>query len=126
MNLVYPLIDWIETDKQDIRDFWDKQEFKLGLDEWDGNCSMCFKKSLKKQFKQLDRDKSLIYFHMLMERKYPQVGNKPGYPDRVFFRGNTPAHKILEMWDQDRRSQNPSNKVDDGGCSESCEIYACE
>lgn len=126
MNLIYPLIDWFETDKQDVLEFWENESFKLGLEEWDGNCSMCFKKSMKKQFRQLDQDKKVIYFHMLMEKKYKQVGNKPRYPDRVFFRGNIPAHKLLEMWDRDRRSENPETGVDGGGCSESCEIYACE
>lgn len=122
-NIIYPLIDLFPADKQDVLDFWANQPFDLGIDEWDGNCRGCFKKSFKKIFKQLDSNRSAIDFHIEMEHLYPQVGNKEGYPDRVFFRGNTSGLRLMEMYVEDRNSDNPNYKVEDGGCSESCEVY---
>lgn len=123
-NLIYPMIDMFPTDKQDVLDFWDEQYFNLGLNEWDGNCAGCFKKSFKKIFKQIDADPKLLDFHKSMESKYPQVGNKKDYKiDRVFFRGNIAAKDLEEMYFEDRKSDDPSMHVEDGGCSESCEAW---
>lgn len=120
-NITYPLIDIFPSDKQDVLDFWSNQDFDLGLDEWDGNCKLCFKKSFKKLFKQLDSDPSLINFHIEMEGKYPQVGNKPENIDRVFFRGQNSALNLLKMW-ENNNDNTPIHHLD-GGCSESCEVY---
>lgn len=122
MKITYPLIDLFPSDKQDVLDFWGNQVFDLGIEEWDGNCKLCFKKSFKKLFKQLDSDPSLINFHLEMEDKYPQVGNKDEYNiDRVFFRGNTSAKQLIEIW-KDNNDNSPDHHLD-GGCSESCEVY---
>lgn len=123
LNLIYPLVDLFPTDKQDVKDFWSKQDFRLELDEWDGNCSGCFKKSFKKIFKQIDSDPKVLDFYKEMEEKYPQVGNKIGFPDRVFFRGNIAAKDLEKIYLDDRNSSDPSMRVEDGGCSESCEPY---
>lgn len=158
MNIEYPLIDLFPSDKQDVLDFWKEQSFDLGLDEWDGNCRGCFKKSFKKIFKQLDGDPTILDFHIKMESLYPQVGNKNGYwedvynmssleyeyllsigedvlryvigqefkeyPNRVFFRGNTSASVLKQMWVDD--DTNTPERHLSGGCSESCEVYATE
>lgn len=122
MKITYPLIDLFPSDKQDVLDFWSNQKFDLGIDEWDGNCKLCFKKSFKKLFKQLDSNQSLINFHLEMENKYPQTGNKDEYNiDRVLFRGNTSAKLLIEMW-KENNSNTPGHHLD-GGCSESCEVY---
>lgn len=122
MNISYPLIDLFPSDKQDVLDFWSKQDFDLDIEEWDGNCKLCFKKSFKKLFKQLDSDPSLIDFHLEMENKYPQIGNKESHKiNRVFFRGNTSAKQLLDMWKKNN-IDSPVHHLD-GGCSESCEVY---
>lgn len=121
LNIEYPLIDLFPSDKQDVLTFWENQEFRLGLNEWEGNCKLCFKKSFKKLFKQLDSNKKLINFYLDMENRYPQIGNKNGYPDRVFFRSNTSSKQLLEMWKKNN-NDTPDHHLD-GGCSESCEIF---
>lgn len=152
-NIVYPLIDDFPSDKQDVLDFWKKQDFDLGIEEWDGNCKGCFKKSFKKIFKQLDSDPTVLDFHIEMEKKYPRVGNSTEYvkipylddngeqlydeddqpltkyklrPDRVFFRGNVAAKELYKMYNENTSSENSEIFVLDGGCSESCEVYTTE
>lgn len=125
-NIVYPLIDMWPTDKQDVLDWWEDQLFDLGLDEWDGNCIGCYKKSFKKLFKQLDSDPSCLDWHRNMERLYGSVGIQTEGTSRVFFRGNTSAEQVVNLWKKDRETGATQLVLDmyaDGGCSESCEVY---
>lgn len=130
VKIEYPLIDLFPSDKQDVLAWWSKQEFDLGLEEWDGNCKGCYKKSFKKIFKQIDSDPELLNFHIKMEELYPQVGNKDEHKlDRVFFRGNTPAKVLQEMyfeWKKKPDYEDLQLSIFDGGCSESCEVYGME
>lgn len=128
VKITYPLIDLFPSDKQDVLNFWAFQKFDLGLDEWDGNCKGCFKKSFKKIFKQLDADPTVLDFHIEMESKYPQVGNKENNLDRVFFRGQTSAKQLHEMYLEHKAKPDYEDlqlSIFDGGCSESCEVYSC-
>lgn len=120
-NITYPLISDFPSDKEDVNIFWDNQKFTLNIDEYQGNCKMCFKKSFKKLFRQLDDDIDSLKFHKEMEMKYPQTNNKDGHGDRVFFRQNTSAIQLFEMW-QSNNDSTPLHHLD-GGCSESCEVY---
>ena len=126
VNIIYPLIDMIPTDKQDVLDWWSEQEFDLGIEEWDGNCRGCFKKSFKKLFKQLDGDSSALDFHKDMELKYRTNGTnrEEGYK-RVFFRGHVSANKLYDMWQENKSDPSRvfSNPDENSGCSESCEVY---
>jgi hypothetical protein len=125
-NIIYPLITEWPSDKQDVLDFWEDQLFDLGLDEWDGNCVGCFKKSFKKIFKQLDTDSTSLDWHNKMEQKYGSVKCPIENTKRVFFRGNTSAEGVIEMWKQDRENTPTQLSLDlyeNGGCSESCEVY---
>ena len=47
------------------------------------------------------------------------------YPDRVFFRGNTSAKTLLELW-KNNKDLEQLDMFLDGGCSESCEVYLTE
>lgn len=77
-------------------------------------------------------DHSILEWDELEGAYYPKyigrkvVGQKLiTYPDRVFFRGNTSALQLLDLW----RSNKDLEQLDmflDGGCSESCEVYLTE
>lgn len=129
VNIIYPLIDMIPTDKQDVLEWWSEQNFDLGIEEWDGNCKGCFKKSFKKIFKQLDRDSNILEFHKNMELKYGANGTNRdlGYK-RVFFRGHTSAETLYTMWkdNQGDGSRLFLNPDENSGCSESCEVFTAE
>lgn len=126
VNIIYPLIDMIPTDKQDVLDWWSEQEFDLGIEEWDGNCKGCFKKSFKKIFKQLDGNPNILDFHKNMELKYSTNGanREEGYK-RVFFRGHVSANSLYNMWQESKGDPSRvfSNPDENSGCSESCEVY---
>lgn len=127
-NIVYPLIDMFPTDKQDVLDWWEDQEFDLGLDEWNGNCKLCYKKSTNKLFKQLDEHPEFIAWHKKMEELYGGNGFKKDEDyRRVFFRKNISASQLEQLHKEDRSSPTYSKReiqdfYADGGCSESCEF----
>jgi len=55
-GIVYPLIDWFPSNKEDINIFWEDMPFNLEIFEHQGNCKWCWKKSLKKHFLNLEKN----------------------------------------------------------------------
>jgi 3'-phosphoadenosine 5'-phosphosulfate sulfotransferase (PAPS reductase)/FAD synthetase len=144
-KIIYPLIDIWPTDKQDVRDFWEDQPFQLGLQEHEGNCKWCWKKSDKKHFRLISEHPEIYDFPRRMEQQYgwcgaphygePSVDGKP----RVFFRnkrstddmfaqarelGFVPHIPIKEVRSHEARQFNLD--LDAGGCGETCEPYPME
>lgn len=118
----YPLIDVWPTDKGEILDWWAEQSFDLGIDEFEGNCQGCYKKSSKKHFMQIERDASVYDFHRRMEQQYRSHGPQVG--DRVFFRQNMDTNTLFDLYNASKDAPARSARPDeDGGCSESCEVY---
>jgi hypothetical protein len=118
----YPLIDVWPTDKGEILDWWAEQSFDLGIDEFEGNCQGCYKKSSKKHFMQIERDASVYDFHRRMEQQYRSHGPQVG--DRVFFRQNMDTNALFDLYNASKDAPTRSARADeDGGCSESCEVY---
>jgi hypothetical protein len=123
--IMYPLIDVWPTDKVEILEWWSKQAFDLGIDEFEGNCLGCFKKSFKKHFMQIERDPSVYDFHQRMEQQYRKVGPQEG--ERVFFRGNLDTKGLFKLHEENKDTPTRATRADeDGGCSESCEVYTTE
>lgn len=122
-NVFYPLVDDVPSDKQDVLDWWKARLFDLGIEEFEGNCLGCFKKTFSKHFAQLDKDPAVYEWTAAMERKHGQVGSSQG--GRVFFRGSRNTEQLVQL----RRAANafdPNRHVNEGGCSESCELYETE
>ncbi|MDE3021936.1 MAG: phosphoadenosine phosphosulfate reductase family protein [Pseudomonadota bacterium] len=126
MRIEYPLIDIWPTDKQDVLDWWEDQEFDLGIEEFEGNCLGCFKKSDSKHFKQIAKDSSVYDWTERMESLYSSVGPQDG--DRVFFRHHRSTKNLLAEYRAIGGSVNLSrtDPYADAGCSESCEFLPTE
>lgn len=126
MNIIYPLVNEFPVDKQDVLDWWEDQAFNLEIEEFEGNCKGCFKKSWGKHFQQIDKDPTVYDWHRRMERDYKSVGPQIG--DRFFFRGHRTVDQLFELHAENKSS--PKRKVidiyADGGCSESCEPFQME
>jgi 3'-phosphoadenosine 5'-phosphosulfate sulfotransferase (PAPS reductase)/FAD synthetase len=50
----FPLIDWGITEPQ-VMDFWEAQPFDLGIEQFEGNCDLCFMKSVPKRVEIMRR-----------------------------------------------------------------------
>lgn len=66
-NWVYPLTHWWPTAKIQVRDFWRQSEFDLGLEDYQGNCDLCFKKSRKKRLRIMQENPEKIEWWAKME-----------------------------------------------------------
>lgn len=121
-NIVYPLVDSVPMDKQDVLDWWSEQPFDLGIEEFEGNCGGCFKKSFAKHFAQIDKNPSVYDFHRRTEGLYRTTGPQQG--ERVFFRGNRSTEQLFQL--RREAAFDKDHHVTEGGCSESCEVYDTE
>jgi len=134
-NLVYPLLDWFESDKIDVNDFWEDMPFNLNLEEHQGNCKTCWKKSEKKLWLIALEDPSKFDFNKRMENKFTEVKAAIAkvdlfgehYTPRRFFRKHKTAQNIIDEAQLcDEATLRRKIKLDpdlDNGCSESCEPY---
>lgn len=132
-NKVYPLVDWFESDKQDVMDFWSEQDFDLQLQDYQGNCKWCYKKSNKKLFQIMDDDITIFDFPKLMEDRYGKIGKnkirgEESSKPRVFFREYRSTKNLIDVFKNTNFKQ-MSFKFDDyeqEGCAESCEAFIGE
>jgi len=130
-RVVYPLVDWFPADKQDVLDWWEDQPFDLQLQEHQGNCKTCWKKSFKKLIQLHQEDPKQFDFFERMEQQYGRVGAEfekySDAPDRVFFRNRTSVPMFRKMAEEFAAPVAPIVDIyADGRCSESCEVYETE
>jgi 7-cyano-7-deazaguanine synthase in queuosine biosynthesis len=118
-KFVYPLADWVPVTKQQVNDFWSHQPFNLELEDHQGNCSWCWKKSFKKLFMLIDETPWVFDFPKKMEALHSSCG--PSDTAQVFFRGIRSTDDLFKYHKEDRR--NLFDLGIDDGCSESCEMY---
>jgi hypothetical protein len=122
-TLEYPLIAVWPSDKQDVLDWWEDQPFDLGIDEFEGNCLGCWKKSLKKHFMQIERDPSVYDFHKRMEAEHEFTGPQQGH--RHFFRNDMTTIQLFKAYEE--QGGQPRRMIEqpheNSGCSESCELF---
>mgnify|MGYP003658411350 CR=1 FL=1 len=69
-NIVYPLCDDLKVDSKFIRDWWARQCFDLKLKDYEGNCDLCFKKSVRKRLTLIKEDPNVAAWWLEMENKY--------------------------------------------------------
>jgi len=138
-KLLYPLVFWHPTTKEQIRYWWAGQDFDLEVPEHYGNCVTCWKKSDRKLMTIAKHEPERFDFMARMERDYSFSGAKM-YDDagneltRRWFRKYRTTSDIIAS------SREPFNEFVDympelqysmfdeldqsGGCSESCDIYS--
>lgn len=123
--LIYPLIH-LGITKPDVLSYWEKQGFDLRLEEHQGNCDCCFKKSFKKLTKLKNENPEMFDWWILMEAKYGKYASsgQKGLLDKIsrgetlkFYRGNTSAIDIING-----KLPKALKKVKNS-CSESCEPF---
>ncbi len=136
-RVVYPLIEWYPCDENQIKEWWGKQPFDLNLPQHHGNCTWCWKKSLRKLLTNMSEHPEWFEFPESMESRYATTGalaNKNNAPqEQSFFRNRVSTLDLIEMAKQpfepfhDNMVIQPGlfGPLDEaGGCSESCDIYA--
>jgi hypothetical protein len=139
---IYPLIK-AGTVKADINRFWLAAPFDLKLKGYEGNCDLCFKKSLRKLLTSIKERPEAVDWWQAMEKKYEYFvpeHKKHNLNIKLpihFFRNNMSIAELVEL------AKQPFNKAEDdsktvpetdkqlllfdldtsNGCSESCEVF---
>jgi hypothetical protein len=101
-GVVYPLCDEVKIDSKFIRSWWERQSFDLGLKDYQGNCDLCFKKSLKKRLTIINENPQVAQWWIEMEKKY----SSEEIP-RFDLRTNKSIIELVEM------AQKPFTKAED-------------
>lgn len=91
-RIIYPLCDEIKVNNEFIRNWWDRQSFDLQLKDYEGNCDLCFKKSLKKRMTIVKENPKVAEWWNKMEKKY---GNEE--IPRFDLRTNTSVEEIISL-----------------------------
>lgn len=117
----YPLADWGIT-KQCVNNFWKKQPFNLEIPEHLGNCTWCWKKTLKKQMAVIRDMPEAHKVPMQIEEKYKvfRKGDKV-LENQVFFRKNKSARDLYEIYESGTVESFVDEQFND--CKESCEPF---
>lgn len=120
-NIIYPLVD-IGVMKDDVLAFWEDQAFDLGVEEREGNCKWCWKKSDKKHFANISINPEWYDFPRRMELLHAFSGNGSDKTrPRKFFRSDRSTDELFAQYELCKGNILPSS--DDSGCSESCELF---
>jgi len=116
-NIIYPLCDEIPFNERMVREFWSKQSFDLGLKDYEGNCDLCFKKSLKKRLTIIKQNPDSAKWWIDMEQKY----SSEEVP-RFDLRTNKSIEQLVEM------AQRPFTKAKDLHelSQEQCDLFEYE
>ncbi len=140
-NLLY-FAELINVTKSDVNNFWSKQNFDLNLKSYEGNCDLCYKKSLRKLMTIIKENPNFVNWWDNMEKKYenftPESRLKTAKPPYRFFRDNMTINEIIEDSKYDFVHAVDENNIIDkykqmsifdnyldsnSGCVESCEIF---
>ena len=122
-RIIYPLIDWFPTDKSDVLAYFEQFDWDLDIEEHEGNCVWCYKKSDKKLHRLSVERPEVFEFPMRLDDLYRNVGpnNVPG--PRKMFRGYRDTRALLASFSD--AEVRPLSQME-GSCSESCEVYETE
>ena len=101
-GLIYPFCDEVPVDSKNIRKFWSEMPFDLELKDYEGNCDLCFKKSLKKRLTIISENPKIADWWKKMEDKHGSEESP-----RFDMRTNLTVSKQIEL------SKNPFRKAID-------------
>ncbi len=128
-GIVYPLVKAFVR-QSDVYSFWKRQPFDLYLPEHLGNCTFCWKKSLRKHLTLAVDHPEVFDFPRRMEALYGM--QRPERGRQVFFRNSTSVEDIFaraalpfERFVDGREVFDPELDASGGACGEeSCEIFS--
>lgn len=134
-NLVYPLLDWFPSDKQDVNDFWEDMPFNLELEEHEGNCKVCWKKGDNKLYLIAKENTERFDVFKEIEKEHSETKANDTKKDlfgdhtlpRRFYRNyRTTEHFLTASKEMDAKTLRKlinAQPDESSGCGESCEPY---
>lgn len=90
-NVIYPLAE-INIDERFIREWWKKQPFDLELKDYQGNCDLCFQKSVRKRLTIIKENPHTAEWWIDMENQFAK-----DFQDKMDMRNNLSVSDLVEM-----------------------------
>ena len=115
-SIIYPLATITQITKQEILDFWKTMPFDLQIEEHQGNCKGCYKKSDKKLKMIADESPEDFDFWVRMENKYSNILSPKEIEQRVIYRGYRTAYEVQNNINL------PENLTEIDECPEECGV----
>lgn len=122
-GIIYPLAHDFPLTKPEINEEWEQQPFNLELEEHQGNCKWCWKKSFRKLAMIARETPDAFDFPMRMEMNHGLAGHNVDGTPRKFFRGNMATIDVLESALTTAIPMIMPDPDEDAGCTESCEAF---
>lgn len=118
-GLIYPLIYDVQIDGSFIRNWWDRQNFDLRIKDYEGNCDLCFKKSLRKRLTLIKENSKIADWWVKMEKKHA-TSNLPRFDLRnhitvreIIEKSKQPFTKTLDKHEIEKQQENLFNTTMD-------------
>lgn len=131
MQELHYLCEISDFDKRDVLLFWSKMPFDLELEEWNGNCVFCGKKSDLK-LAAAHRDNPVFYddYLTMLHSDSVRADDNTGHWSKMY-RGEQSLELLIAKFDgstgEEIKSRIRGAKMTEtGSCSESCEVFVCE
>ena len=105
-NVIYPLIQDVKVDQKFVRNWWDRRSFDLELKDYEGNCDLCFKKSLRKKLTIIKENPEISNWWQEMEERF----GTEKIPRFELAEMNRKGHSIAEMVEM---AQKPFHTIED-------------
>lgn len=139
-NKLYPLVSPFPMNKKQINDFWDKMPFNLMLKSYEGNCDLCFKKTLRKLLTIISEDRNVSKWWNDTEKafEYFNGNRKKSKPPYRFNRNNLSVDELIKLSCSHFEKAKDENEIKlkykqlelfnlpmdiSNGCIESCEPF---
>lgn len=122
------LADLVPTiEKSDILEWWRHQPFDLQIEEQEGNCLFCVKKSTAKIALAAKQNPNFLQM-WLYHLDNKEIRVKEGYQNKIMYRGHLSLEGIAEMYADKseaeiRSTMRKAKRYEAGSCTESCEAF---
>lgn len=118
-NKVYPLITTWPTNERMVRDFWSRMPFDLELRDYEGNCDLCWKKSLAKRLTIIAENPAVVEQWQSWESRSEYVFDRDGFSlEKIKKMAQRPFKKTMDK--HELRQQFPELELIDMFCESSC------
>ncbi|MCK5159428.1 MAG: phage N-6-adenine-methyltransferase, partial [Candidatus Heimdallarchaeota archaeon] len=120
-----------DFDKRDVLDWWEEQDFDLGIPEPLGNCVFCIKKGVNKLALAARYEPEMAAdFISAITSSSVRIVEKRKQQGVVMYRGNNTLETIIASHsdfstDQIESTIRSMGREKSGSCTESCEAFVC-
>lgn len=116
-----------DIEKSDIIKWWSYQPFDLAIEEQEGNCLFCVKKSTAKIALAAKQNPNFLRM-WLYHLKNKDIREKESYDKHIMYRGYLSLNGIAQMFEDKseqeiRSSMRSAKRFETGVCTESCEAF---